>query len=90
MVRGLHFQIHKDSIFGRFKKMSKQVIQYGHEKRLVREDAAKAFRGTYWALIVVAFFILVAALLFFGGFIRSWTGGSADKGPAQVEREAGR
>ena len=70
--------------------MSKQVIHFGHEERLVREDEAKAFRGTYWALIVVGFFVFVAAALFFGGFLRSWTGGSADKGPAQVEREAGR
>ena len=70
--------------------MSKQVIYYGNEQRVVREDAARAYRGTYWALLSVAAFILIAALLFFGGFLTSWTSGSADKGPSQVEREAGR
>ena len=70
--------------------MAKQVINYGNEDVVVREDTAKAFRGTYWALFSIAAFILIAALLFFGGFLKSFIGGSADKGPAQVEREAGR
>ena len=70
--------------------MSKQVINYGSEDRVVREDEAKAFRGTYWALLSIAAFIIIAAVIFFGGFLKSLTGGSADKGPAQVEREAGR
>lgn len=70
--------------------MAKQVIHYGNEDRIVREDTAKAFRGTYWALISIAAFILIAAILFFGGFLTSLIGGSADRGPAQVEREAGR
>lgn len=70
--------------------MSKQVIHYGTQDTVVREDEAKAFRGTWWALLSVAAFIIIAAILFFGGFLRSLTGGSADKGPAQVEREAGR
>ena len=69
--------------------MSKQVITAGGQQHLVREDAAKSFRGTYWALISVAAFIIIAAILFFGGFITSLTGDKVDS-PAQIERQTGR
>lgn len=69
--------------------MSKQVITAGGEQHLVREDAAKSYRGTYWALLTVAAFIIIAAILFFGGFIRSLTGEKIDS-PAQIERQTGR
>ena len=69
--------------------MSKEVITTGGEQHLVREDTAKSFRGTYWALISIAAFIIIAALLFFGGFLTSLIGGNTDS-PAQIERQAGR
>lgn len=50
--------------------MSKQVIHtLKGEDIVVREDAAKSFRGVYWALISFGLILLVAALMFFGGFL---------------------
>ena len=69
--------------------MSKQVITAGGEEHLVREDTAKSFRGTYWALFSVAAFIIIAAVLFFSGFFTSLIGGDVDS-PAQIERQTGR
>ena len=69
--------------------MSKQVITSGGEQHLVREDTAKSYRGTYWALLSVAAFIIIAAILFFGGFLTSLMSGSTDS-PASIERQAGR
>jgi hypothetical protein len=69
--------------------MSKQVITSHGEQHLVREDAAKSFRGVYWALLSLAAFLIVAAVLFFSGFLTSLTGRSVDS-PAQIERQAGR
>jgi hypothetical protein len=50
-------------------KMPKQVITTHGEEQLVREDTAKSFRGVYWALFSLAAFIIIAAILFFGGFL---------------------
>ena len=50
--------------------MSKQVITVDGEDKVVREDTAKAFRGVHWALLSLAAFVLIAALLFFGGFLK--------------------
>ncbi|MEP7148327.1 MAG: hypothetical protein ABI857_05530 [Acidobacteriota bacterium] len=69
--------------------MSKQVITTGGEQHLVREDAAKSFRGVYWALFSLGAFVLIAAILFLGGFLVSLTGSSTDS-PAQIERQADR
>ena len=69
--------------------MSKQVISAGGEQQLVREDTAKSFRGTYWALISVAAFIIIAAIIFFGGFLTSLTGEKVDS-PTQIDRQSGR
>lgn len=66
--------------------MSKQVIHYGGENHVVREDTAKSFRGVYWALFSLAAIILIAAILFLGGFFTS----PAIQTPADVERQAGR
>jgi len=51
--------------------MSKQVIHTTKGDMLVREDAAKGFRGVYWALISLGLIILVAFLMFLGGFFSS-------------------
>lgn len=70
--------------------MSKQVISIGGQDTVVREDTAKSFRGVHWALLSLAAFILIAALLFFGGFLMLVSDDNLDKTPADVEREAGR
>ncbi len=69
--------------------MSKQVITAGGEEHLVREDTAKSFRGVHWALLSIAAFVAVAAILFFGGFLSSLTDRGLDS-PAQIERQTGR
>ena len=61
--------------------MSKQVITVDGEDTVVREDSAKAFRGVHWALLSLAAFILIAALLFFGGFLRTATDGNIPQTP---------
>lgn len=53
--------------------MSKQVITVDGEERLVREDTARAYRGVYWALLSLLAFIIIAAILFFGGFFATVT-----------------
>jgi hypothetical protein len=49
--------------------MSKEVISVHGEDKVVREDTAKAYRGTNWALLSLAAFILVAAFLFFSSVL---------------------
>jgi flagellar basal body-associated protein FliL len=48
--------------------MSKDVINVGGEERVVREDTAKAYRGTVWILTVVGIVVVTAAILFFAFF----------------------
>ena len=67
--------------------MSKQVITIDGEETAVREDTAKAFRGVHWALLSLAAFILIAALLFFGGFLRTASDGQGPQAP--VDRGQG-
>jgi hypothetical protein len=66
--------------------MSKQVITVDGEDQVVREDTAKAFRGVHWALISIAAFVLIAALLFFGGFLKLASDGGLDSTPADGGR----
>ena len=67
--------------------MAKQVVQMSGEQVNVREDTAKAYRGTYWALFSIAAFILIVAILFIGGFFAWLSGGPhgtpASSGPSQ-------
>jgi hypothetical protein len=67
--------------------MAKQMVHMGGEDVNVREDTAKAYRGTYWAFFSIAAFILIVAILFFGGFFAWLSGGShgtpATSGPSQ-------
>ena len=58
--------------------MSKQVITVDGEDQVVREDTAKAFRGVHWALLSLAAFVLIAALLFFGGFLKMASDGEVN------------
>jgi len=69
--------------------MSKQVITANGEQHLVREDTAKSFRGTYWALASVAAFVIITAILFLSGALASLMDGSVDS-PATIERQTSR
>lgn len=66
--------------------MSKQVISVGGEEQIVREDTAKSYRGVIWALLSVGAFVIIAAILFFGGFLGSVTDGDVQS-PAQIEQK---
>lgn len=70
--------------------MSKDTINVGGEEKVVREDTAKSYRGTVWALGSVAIFIIIAAIIFFLFFAKSATDGSNSTSPANIERQSGR
>ncbi|MEO7672657.1 MAG: hypothetical protein ABIU09_01095 [Pyrinomonadaceae bacterium] len=70
--------------------MSKQVISVDGEDTVVREDTAKAFRGVHWALLSLAAFVLIAAILFLGGFLKLASDGKIDNKPPAAERDAAR
>lgn len=65
--------------------MSKEVISVGGEDRVVREDTAKSFRGVYWALASLLGFVIIAAILFFGGFLKMASDGEI-RSPVETER----
>ena len=65
--------------------MSKQVINVGGEEREVREDTAKSYRGVIWAFISIGAFIVIAAILLLGGFLKSATDGKPNESPATIE-----
>jgi uncharacterized membrane protein YjgN (DUF898 family) len=67
--------------------MAKDVINVDGEERVVREDTAKSYRGVIWALLTVAAFVIIAALLLFGGFLKSATDDQPIKSPAEVEQQ---
>ncbi|MBA3600581.1 MAG: hypothetical protein H0W45_04975 [Acidobacteria bacterium] len=46
--------------------MAKDVINVDGEDTVVREDTAKSYRGVVWALLSLAAFVIIAAILFFG------------------------
>jgi hypothetical protein len=66
--------------------MAKQVISVDGEDRLVREDTARAYRGVYWALLSILGFIIIAAILFFGGFLSIVSHRPAQKAPAATQQ----
>lgn len=66
--------------------MSKDVINVGGEDRVVREDTAKSYRGTIWALLSVAAILIIAAILFFGFGLGSFFTDDL-KSPAEVEQK---
>lgn len=67
--------------------MSKEVINVGGEERVVREDTAKSYRGVVWALISLGAFIIIAAILLLGGFLKSATDGEPNESPAAIENK---
>ena len=66
--------------------MAKDVINVEGEDRVVREDTAKSYRGVMWAFFSILAFIVIAAVLFLGGFIGSVSNGDV-KSPAQIETQ---
>lgn len=64
--------------------MAKDTINVGGEETVVREDTAKAYRGTVWILIVVGIVLGTAAILFFVFFGGS-LGGSDLQSPKEIE-----
>ena len=69
--------------------MAKDMITVDGEEKVVREDTAKSYRGVIWALMSIAIFIAILAILFFGGFLKQITGGNVES-PAEMEKSAGR
>lgn len=67
--------------------MAKDVISVDGEERVVREDTAKSYRGVIWALASIAAFIIIIAILVFGGFLSTATDGSTTKSPAEIEKQ---
>jgi len=68
--------------------MAKDVIQMHGQDVVVREDTAKAFRGINWAIVSVAGFILITAVLFLVFFLGSAKDGSVE-GPGQIQDSRG-
>ncbi len=67
--------------------MSKEVINVGGEEKVVREDTAKSYRGTMWALISVGAFVIIGAIIFFVFFLSSATDDKPAESPAQIEQQ---
>ncbi len=67
--------------------MAKDVINVDGEDTVVREDTAKSYRGTIWALLSVGAFVLIAALIFFAFFLKSATDNKPNESPAQIEQK---
>ncbi|HEY8561006.1 MAG TPA: hypothetical protein VIL74_11595 [Pyrinomonadaceae bacterium] len=65
--------------------MAKDVITVGGEDRVVREDTAKSYRGVMWALLSVLAFVIITAIVFFGGFLGSAADGDMQS-PTQMEQ----
>ena len=62
--------------------MSKDVINVDGQEVVVREDTAKAYRGVNWALLSIAAFVLITAVLFAVFFLRAAGDGKVES-PAQ-------
>ncbi len=66
--------------------MAKDVINVGGEDTVVREDTAKSYRGTIWALLSVAAFVIIGAIMFFLFFSGS-VGDGDMQSPKQIEEK---
>ena len=67
--------------------MKKEVINVGGEEKLVREDTAKSYRGVMWALLSLGIFIIIAAILLLGGFLKTATSDNPQQSPAEIEQK---
>lgn len=66
--------------------MAKDTIKVDGEETVVREDTAKAYRGTIWALISVAAFIVIGAIIFFAVLGGSLGDGKLES-PKEIEKK---
>jgi len=66
--------------------MSKDTINVGGEEKVVREDTAKSYRGTVWALLSVLGFIVIVAIMFFAFYLKSATDNKPSETPGQMEQ----
>ena len=66
--------------------MAKDVINVDGKDTVVREDTAKAYRGTIWILITLGIVLAGAAILFFTFFGGS-LGGSDMQSPKEIEQK---
>ena len=64
--------------------MSKDVIQVHGEDVVVREDTARASRGVNWAIMSIAAFVIITAILF-AVFFLSAAGDGQIESPAKIE-----
>lgn len=67
--------------------MAKQVINVGGEDKVVREDTAKSYRGTIWALVSIAAFVIIAAIIFFVFLGKKAASDQPIKTPGQIEEK---
>lgn len=67
--------------------MSKEVIKVNGQKRAVREDTAKSFRGVHWALLSLLAFVLIAGLLFLAVYLQTVSDHSS-WGPFGIEQSS--
>lgn len=67
--------------------MAKDVINAGGEEKIVREDTAKSYRGTIWALIVVGSVLAIGAVMFLIFFSGSLTDDKPNQSPAKIEEK---
>ena len=63
--------------------MSKDVINVDGKDVIVREDTARAFRGSHWAMISIIAFIAIAAIMMAVFFARSAMDGKIES-PSQA------
>ena len=64
--------------------MAKGVVEVHGEDVQVREDTFKAYRGIRWAILSIAIFAAIVAVLFIAGFFTSVKDGKIES-PAQPE-----
>lgn len=67
--------------------MSKDVINVDGKDTVVREDTAKSYRGVIWALISVAAFVIIGAIMFFVFFGGSFGGDGDMQNPREIEQK---
>jgi hypothetical protein len=67
--------------------MAKDVISVDGEDVVVREDTAKSYRGVIWALTSIGIFIVILAILFLAGFLKSASDGKMST-PGQLENSS--
>ena len=62
------------------------VINVDGEQKVVREDTARSYRGGVWILLTVFAFLIIASIMFFGGFFSAVKNGDVQS-PAQIEQK---